>query len=303
MKIKFLGRQNGTQKERDADLLLRIIGKVSQSTIQITDQTEDADLVIVYPYVVGRFFYRLRWIAVQIWSRVRAQTKKPNTNTLRWLLCLGDAKVLFVSHENLDRPFWWGWVGRYLAESDIPRLTFWPKEIDPNGVRFPYWYNYIDWPSYPRENIYERFGRLYQIDELMRPLQVQENRLSYAVAIGSHYDYPRMALLKSVMKTMQVDCYGDMAKRFSGSKLDLMKKYKYAFCPENSVGYGYDTEKIPEAWVAGCIPVGVYLNPYSEFNPEIFKKIINNSFNDDKPLLLKEPDLKEIEEYVRKVLC
>jgi hypothetical protein len=220
---------------------------------------------------------------------------------LRWVLGIGQAKVLFVSHENLDRPYWWNMVGRLLVESDIPRLTFWPKEIDPKGVRFPYWYNYIDWPTYPRENLYERFGRLYEIDELMRPLQVTKDRLPYAIAVGSHLDYPRAALLRSVRATMRVDCFGGMEKKFSGCKLDLMSQYQYAFCPENSAGYGYDTEKLPEAWVAGCLPVGFYLNPFSDFNPALFTEQNKLDVATSQPLLLRRPDLTEIENYVRSI--
>jgi uncharacterized protein YjhX (UPF0386 family) len=302
MKIKFFGRQNGTQRERDADLLLCIIAKVSQCTVEITDQIQDADLVIVYPYVVGRFSYRWRWAVAKLTARLVPRLMRLNSPTLRWLLGIGQAKVIFVSHENLDRPYWWMWIGSLLVESDIPRLTFWPKEIDSKGVRFPYWYNYVDWPSYPRENLYKRFGRLYQIEELMSPLKAQDNRMPYAVAIGSHYDYPRAALLSDVRKIMSVDCFGGMGKRFAGSKLEIMRKYKYAFCPENSSGYGYDTEKLPEAWVAGCIPVGIYLNPYSDFNSKLIDAIDDSDIVYKQPLLLKMPDLKEIEDYVRAVL-
>ena len=302
MIIKFLGRENGTQREREADLLLRIIAKVSQSEIEVTDRLQDADLVIVYPYAVGALSYRLKWVAANLWKKVVRRSSQSGSATLRWLLGVGQAKVLFVSHENLDRPYWWNWVGRLLVKSDIPRLTFWPQEVDPKGARFPYWYNYIDWPAYPRENVYERFGRFYQIDELMRPLQAQSDRLPYAVAVGSHVDYPRAALLSSLQKTMRVDCFGGMGKKFSGPKLDLMRQYQYAFCPENSAGYGYDTEKLPEAWVAGCIPVGVYLNPFSDFNPEIENCTTDHALAYMHPLLLKPLDLKEIEEYVRSII-
>lgn len=302
MKIKFLGRENGTQKERNADLLLRMIEKFSQSTIEITDQVKDADLVIVYPYVVGRFSYRLKWLIANLWGRVVRRSSRSPSMILRWLLGVGSAKVLFVSHENLDRPYWWNWVGRLLVKTNIPRLTFWPKEIDPMGARFPYWYNYIDWPDYPRENLYKRFGRFYKIDELMRPLQAQGDRFPWAVAIGSHVDYPRAALLSSVETKLRVDCFGGMGKNFSGSKLDLMRQYQYAFCPENSCGYGYDTEKLPEAWVAGCVPVGIYLNPFSDFNPALSCMQDSAKVATSQPLLLRRPNLAEIESYVRAIL-
>jgi hypothetical protein len=302
MKIKFLGRDNGTQRERDADLLLSIISKVSQRKIEITDRIRDADLVIVYPYVVGRFSYRFKWLVINVAMRIMGTSSHSSAATLRWLLGVGHAKLLFVSHENLDRSYWWNMIGRFLINTDIPRLTFWPKEVDPKGARFPYWYNYIDWPDYPRENLYERFGRLYNIDELTRPLQAQEGRMPCAVAVGSHVDFPRAALLNSVEGQMRVDCFGGMGKKLFETKLELMQKYKYAFCPENSTGYGYDTEKLPEAWVAGCVPVGFYLNPFSDFNPKIANCAVANNLAYEQPLLLTPPKLEEVENYVRSVI-
>lgn len=297
MRVKFLGRSIDSKVEQQGDLLLCILSKACGSAVEVVDDIKIAELIIVYPYVVGTLSYRIRWVFSNLFRRLSGRDRD-----LCWLLGVRQKKILFVSHENLDRPYWWNMIGRFLVESDVPRLTFWPKEIDSKGVRFPYWYNYIDWPNYPRDSLYQRFGRLYKIDELMSPLKADEHRVPYAVAIGSHYDHPRAALLNYVSKMMQVDCFGGMGMSFNGSKLDLMRRYKYAFCPENSTGYGYDTEKLPEAWVAGCIPIGFYLNPYSEFNPELLNIIVDDTIATKQPLLLNAPSLNEIEEYVREIL-
>jgi hypothetical protein len=297
MRVKFLGRSISSKVEQRGDLLLCILSEACGSVVEVVDDIKKAELIIVYPYVVGGVYYRIRWVMSILFRRLFGVNAD-----LRWLLGVGKKKILVVSHENLDRPYWWNMIGRFLVESNVPRLTFWPKEIDPKGVRFPYWYNYVDWPSYPRDNLYQRFGRLYQIHELMSPLKTDEHRAPYAVAIGSHYDHPRAALLDSVARKMRVDCFGGMGLSFTGPKLDLMRKYKYAFCPENSTGYGYDTEKLPEAWVAGCIPIGFYLNPYSEFNPALMNINVDDALVSRLPLLLTAPSLREIEEYVRAIL-
>lgn len=47
----------------------------------------------------------------------------------------------------------------------------------------------------------------------------------------------------------------DVYKRAIKDKLDLLKKYTFIFCLENSVAPGYVTEKIFDAFSSGCIPI------------------------------------------------
>lgn len=301
LKVAYVGAAWEGGVDEENDLLLLILKKVSCEQVKLVSSPKEADFLIAYPYVVGSLAFKLKW-AIGIVMR-RLGVFKDRTRLLRWLMGTGRKPVLFVSPENLDRPFWWSMLGKFLIDSDVPRLTFWPSEIDPVGVRFPYWYNYVDWPQYPRKQFYKRFGRLYSLEELMSPLPHPTARKDRAVSISSHLDHPRKALLSNLQELMMVDSFGAAGTRFSGGKLDLMCEYKYAFCAENSTGYGYDTEKIPEAWVAGCAPVGFYLNPFSDFNPEIAKCAHGNSEAAyHAPLLLKQPELSSIEDYVRKFL-
>ena len=43
-------------------------------------------------------------------------------------------------------------------------------------------------------------------------------------------------------------------------KKELLSQYQINLCPENFIGQGYITEKIPEAFLSGCIPV-TYCDP------------------------------------------
>lgn len=300
LKIKFLGI--APPEIVQSDLLLNIIGRVSQRQVELTDTVKDADLLIVHPYIVSELAYKFRWL-INFFAKRILKSGVAGKNNLRWMLGTGNKKTLFVSNENLDRPYWWNMIGKFLVESDVPRLTYWPSEVDPDGARFPYWYNYVDWPEYPRPDFYKRFGRLYKIDDLMAPLPVSRNRKDKAVSISSHLDHPRKALLKHAQKYIEVDSFGASGTRFKGPKIELMQQYKYAFCPENSTGYGYDTEKLPEAWVAGCIPIGISINPFSEFNPNVVRdceEAENVCLNN--PLLVNYPTLKKIEEYLCGIL-
>lgn len=283
------------------DLLLLILKKVAQKQVILSSNIDDADIVLVYPYVTASIFFKLKWALSMLARSLRLINR--DSISLRWLLGVKNKKALFISHENLNRPYWWNMIGRFLVDSDLPRLTFWPADVDPLGARFPYWYNYVDWPNYPRNNSYSRFGRLYTIAELCAPLSSSSNRLDRAIAISSHLDHPRSALLKSMESQFKFDIFGSAGSKFEGAKLDKMQQYKFAFCPENSAGFGYETEKIPEAWIAGCIPIGIFLNPFSQFNPDIARIDPNNQDTyKNLTLLENEPSLSEVENYVRKIL-
>lgn len=100
-----------------------------------------------------------------------------------------------------------------------------------------------------------------------------------------------------------MDIYGFGNQKINGSKYNLMKSYKYCICPENSIGYGYETEKIPESWMSGCIPLGYFNNPFGDFNSQLFADVSDpNTFLYKKSLLKKRPSLNKIESYVKNVL-
>ena len=298
-RISYIGRVGEVDLEND--LLVRLIAKVAKKEVVVVRKEEDADLVIVYPYVVGSIGFKLRWVLNYVFHKIGVP--RGNIDVFRWLVGVGKGKALFISHENLDKPYWWNMLGRFLVDSDIHRLTFWPKIVDPQGARFPYWYNYVAWPQYPRNQFYKRFGGLYDVDTLMAPLKEDANRINKAVAICSHLDHPRKALLESVRAEREVDLYGASGIAFSGSKKDVMSEYKFAFCPENSAGFGYDTEKIPEAWMAGCVPLGVFSNPYSDFDKRIAGFSSGNCSEAYRHGLLdKRPSLSEVEAYVESIL-
>ena len=302
LKVAYSGMPGAINIDPRNELILRIIENATNTSIKIVSNFRESDLVLAYPYGSGAISFKLKWIFFQIVKKVFKI--KECTNGLRWILGVGSRPSIFISHENLDRPYWWKTYGELVTSSNLPRLTYWPKEIDPNGARFPYWYNYIDWEKYPRNNFYSRFGRLYSIEALMSPLKQDFDRREEVILIASHLDFPRKSLLDNLLTTNSVAIFGRAGTKFVGGKLELMRKYKYAFCCENSVGFGYDSEKVPEAWMAGCIPCGVYLNPYSDFNPEILH--FNNSKSDQviysSPLLLKKPNLEDIEDYIKQFI-
>jgi hypothetical protein len=299
LRIAYIGADWNHDFDYKSNLIFLILKKASQRNVEVVKKIKDADLIVVYPYLSGSWAFRAK-CALATFAKKIFQVNDC-TSLLRWMLGVGRTPMLFISHENLDRPFWWKLYGNFLINSKVPRLTFWPKIIDPRGCRFPYWYNYLSWKEYPRDDNYARFGRYYSATELLTPLVIKANRKDAVVVISSHLDHPRDAMIKKLATQQKIEIYGSAGISFKGTKIELMRNYKFAFCAENSVGFGYDTEKIPEAWVAGCIPIVIYLNPFSDFNPEI----LNLNPEDPKTytnvtLLKSEPSLEEVEAYVKK---
>jgi len=125
---------------------------------------------------------------------------------------------------------------------------------------------------------------------------------------------------------MEVDCYGAAFRRttLTGrrfTKMEVSQDNVFALCPENSMYPGYYTEKIPDAFACGCIPI-TWCDPNvrHDFNP---RALINMAdFADtgyvgglraatqpraleelrEQPLLLKRPSLDGIKEFLLRVL-
>ena len=115
--------------------------------------------------------------------------------------------------------------------------------------------------------------------------------------------------------------YGKKYIPITTQKKELLSQYQINLCPENFIGQGYITEKIPEAFLSGCIPV-TYCDPNDlklDFNHkavvnlyglsgyQIRKKLkeISTDFEvftalRNEPLLLSIPENKKLIELLSK---
>lgn len=286
-------------------LLLRCLAMASECEVILTAPGA-ADLVLVYPY---RFplTSTLTGAMIESGSRVLARTPSaPWTPSLfRRLYGIPKGKrMLAVSHENLDRRPWQAF-GNLILECGIPRLTFWPSEIDPDGCRFPYWWNYVDWPQVPRPGFGQRtrFGALYALEELCSPTRTAETlsrRPLKAAWITGHMEFPRDGVLRHLSQKMQVDVLHGVP---SGRKLEALRSYAFCVTTENSTGYGYETEKVPEARVSGCLPIGYLPNPFSDFSSGAHFFELPDDLPESLPALLgTTPDLNQLMSYLASVI-
>ena len=282
-------------KDKNELFLLKIIEKALNEEVKISG-IKEADLVLLYNFSKHKFIFKTlnRWIK-------SSDNDKNNFN-----LFFGipkNKKILAVSHENLDSVYW-NWFGQLLIKYNIHRLTSWPEIVDPGGCQFPYWYDFIKYEEFSMpEEYYSRFGEPLSAEKLVNPLRGDNGSRKDAVCVmAGHLRFPRNNVIENLKKIKPVDIYGSAGQKWEGSKFELLKQYKYCFCAENSLGYGYETEKVPEAWHAGCIPVGYFQTCPSNFNPEVLSIFFENEKNAyGKPLLYAKPSLNQIFSYIKKI--
>jgi hypothetical protein len=130
--------------------------------------------------------------------------------------------------------------------------------------RMPNWWTSVDWSrhgirSFPKP----RIRNLIDIETLMQPLgEGVLQRPRKAAFFSTHMMDPRKTIFSELSAVIDIDGYGphfDKAikdhNRSGIFKDDVLKGYMFNLCPENSMYPGYYTEKVPEAFAAGCIPI------------------------------------------------
>ena len=143
---------------------------------------------------------------------------------------------------------------------------------DQSYFRMPHWWNYVDFrpEGIPTPDNWIRLGTPIKQEDLLRPIKWNSAGLRKAVFVTSYLTAERRFLMDRTKCALPVDGYGrafdpsiHSHSRSSFTKRDLLSRYQYNLCPENSISPGYVTEKIPEAYVCGCVPIA-YVDPSCE---------------------------------------
>lgn len=265
--------------------------------VHITKKLNQADLMVISPLIITKTNY-IFVKTVYYLNRIGFINSK---RAIRIIFRIPKSKpILAVSFENLDTHRF-KWFGDLIRGAGLPRLTHWPKSIDPEGCYYPYFYEFLDWENIKLDDEkYKRYGKKLSIKKLMAPLERSDhdNRIDAVCALIGHVAFPRKQIIDHLKKTYRVDLFGKNTKPWKGNKYDLIKKYRYCFVAENSLGYGYETEKLPEAWNAGCIPVGYQNCEPSAFNYNAIFQSSDKNFNlEGIPLLKEKPSLNNLFDY------
>jgi len=195
--------------------------------------------------------------------------------------------------------------------------------------RMPYWMDLVDWSHEGVVgNQNPRFGQLLSLSSIAKPLGRDFlSRPRKAAIFTTHLQEPRGILINVLKKHLPVDGYGSY---FDSSiadhnnspiqKLSILKDYAFNLCPENTLYPGYYTEKIPEAFLAGCLPL-TWADPnvFVDFNPDAmvnmhamaatnFAELGELLASDQKlreyaeqPLIVKEFSIEPLKAFLRKV--
>ena len=293
------------------------------------------------PLIIRSLGYQIEWVEpAQCDLRIRGAFFRHNEGQLRWLpkpvrpfaskikLALFDCSgnrsnaplSLFHTTENI----------RHDAVPADYSISFDLSVHSDRHFRFPYWMEMIDWSHEGlRGNENPRFGPLLSLSRMMQPLGNDFIDRPRKVAIlGSHLREPRATLVRAVGNIIPLDGFGPYFDKSildhhkSGfNKAAVLQGYAYNLCPENGLYPGYYTEKIPEAFVAGCLPLTwTDTNVCADFNPNAFinlepmswqdfeplKDIINSrtkleSFA-EQPLLLNIPSIEPIKDFLLEIV-
>lgn len=199
-----------------------------------------------------------------------------------------------------------------------------------NHLRLPYWYELVDWSH---EGIIgnrnPRYGELLSLTRLSQPLGGQFlSRPQEAVLISSHLLEPRKMLFEAVGRTIPITGMGPFFDstirnhhQSSFIKKEVLQNFAFNLCPENQLYPGYYTEKIPEAFLSGCLPLAFTdTNVVVDFNPRAFiqlEPMVHSNFEElgsllhsnqllkafaSEPLLINSPSLTKAMQFIHEVL-
>lgn len=197
-------------------------------------------------------------------------------------------------------------------------------------LRLPYWMELVDWSHEGIVgNANPRYGSLLSLTQMQAPLgNAFLSRAQKVVMITSHLLEPRKMLFEAVDKVVGVAGYGPyfnhQIKNHHQSNFEkkaLLKEFAFNLCPENHLFPGYYTEKIPESFLSGALPLSwVDTNVRADFNPDAFINLEPMAWNNfeslgellqskqyletfcDQALLLKQPTLDATKAFIKNLL-
>lgn len=158
-------------------------------------------------------------------------------------------------------------------------LTFDSHSFGGRNSYLPLWWINCTDLLFPKKSPF--LGREITIQEMTNSRVPNYNaRNKFCVAfIGKAYPM-RMHALSALSSIGKVDVYGalsrDLKFKKAPSKFEIAQNYRFVFAFENDLYPGYVTEKAPEAWATGAIPLYWGLDPSGHINQ---KSLINlNNF-------------------------
>jgi hypothetical protein len=169
----------------------------------------------------------------------------------------------------------------------------------------------------------ERYAHLPTLEGLLSARSMNTGgRPGFVCTIIGNPEPVRMRAIGALREIGDVDVYGRLTGRPVPSKQDVMQDYRFTLCFENDAYPGYVTEKLIDAWSAGCVPLWSGLDQQGYVNPAAVVNLMAHNALDDfceavseldkdrasitakasQPLLRRRPDLTGIRGDIHRLL-
>ena len=140
---------------------------------------------------------------------------------------------------------------------------------DSKYLRFPLWIMYLFAPEDDKDKIDEKV-------EAINTLRL--NKTKTCALIAKHdKDGTRGMIYNKLKNAVDIQCAGrwnnntsDLWDLYNNDKIEYLKQFKFNICAENANTKWYVTEKLFEAFLAGCIPI--YYGSDNDPEPGIVNK-------------------------------
>jgi hypothetical protein len=289
------------------------------------------------PLIIGSLGYAIEWVKpAQANLVIYGAFYKPNSKPFRWLpkplrpaAHLLHSQVSSRQYQPLTLFHTCESLRHDIFKTDYS-ISFDLGVQNSNHLRLPYWMELVDWSHEGIVgNTNPRYGELLSLKKMQAPLGDQFlGRPQKAAMITSHLLEPRKMLFEAVDKAIGVAGFGphfnqDIKNHHQSNfeKRDLLQQFAFNLCPENHLYPGYYTEKIPESFLSGALPLSwVDANVCADFNPASFINLEPMAWDNfeplsallqskqqlaafcDQPLILKQPSLANAKTFLAKVL-
>ena len=225
------------------EVLLDVLETSLQTRLRVVESHAAADMILIGPYGLTHKFDS-SFISSKAWK-------------------------LYMTGENTVPDF------RYIDHS----LSFIRHDFNSRNFRLPLWWLHLSY-SGMRESTSFNFEESTEFFTTNKPLRkyldMDDERHESVIAVFNHPDPMRLWTIQVLNQHIPVvkygECFGngfEWGDHGYKKKIELVAKYRFNYCPENSLHDGYFTEKILHARLAGCIPI-VYADKYVslDFNPK-----------------------------------
>jgi len=250
---------------QEANFFRELFSRATERDVQIVDSpSENVDIQIESVYGEGEppslQSRAIRYLQSHMPGGIDFGNPRFSTNQQP----LGNARFrIFFTGENERPP-----QGRWDAY-----LSFDVHSYEGRNSYLPLWWITSSDILIPTKSPY--LGRPITLDQMMSPRHSDFNsRSKFCVAfIGKAYPF-RMQAIAALSKIGKVDVFGAVARNTrqtrADEKYEISQDYKFIFAFENDHFPGYVTEKLPEAWATGAVPLYWGSDIKKSFNPQAF---------------------------------